>query len=261
MHTVMNTTDYTICNLDSQTYTTGNHDVGGYGSSSHHNSIYNHFNGLNANHLIGGSESSGHGTSGGGSSTGGGGYSYGHHPGHGGSPILQQQQQSNGHHGSSSSQCTLPIEIQPTCGPVSPYDTGGGSVISHTNNSGQYTTYGQHHHHQGFNPAYYTQGTAAGLMPNGCIPPDLSGASLSGSYPPSPYTDHLSYGPGGLMHPNQCSSPGGFVSNGGVPQNPGQAGEGPVTTYKWMTVKRSQPKTSPQSECTVFLFLLFYNNF
>lgn len=273
----MNTADYTICNLDSQTYTTqNNYDTSSHNHHHHHHhpqhagsviptSVYNHFNGINNGHNTGGTADN---------NTTHNNHQYSsyqthnnhsqHH--HGNISPQDQQQAINGH---LHTQCAaIPIEIQPTGAPVSPYDAtgtipvkiqptgtpvspyetaGGGTVISHTNN--QYGPYGPAT--GGQNYSYYAQGPPSGhLMPNGCLPPELSNA-IPGS-PAYPYPDHLAYGPGGLMtHPNQCSSPAGFVvsnGNGGPHQNSGQQGDGQVATYKWMTVKRSQPKTSPQSK-------------
>ena len=296
----MNSTDYTLCNLDSHTYTTPHHqgnsfnhsssnnsstENGGGGGGNHH-SYSSHFNGISHHH----NGHHGSNSNSGSNSTGNAGHHQHHHhitsghlvqtlvesssqpqyssPGYqgGNTPGLLQhhQHQPGHHHHNSAQQCSsLPIEIQPSCGPpVTPYDSGGGGgVIAHTNGPGP-QPYGPHYG-QGFAPpSYYAQGP--GL--NGCLTPDLP-TGHPGSPPgyPSPYPDHLAYGGAGgaLIHPaNPCSSPGVFLGSGGgggvgvVCQNGGgPQGEGPVTTYKWMTVKRSQPKTQSTGE---FVFAFFF---
>ena len=197
----MNSSEYTICNLDSQTYITRDlahfgqqeNGVGGSGGAYPHGAA---FNGLGDT------------------------AQYPYHP----SPTLHHP--GNAHNGVSS----LPLDISPhsqgqNCNPLH-YESGG--VISHT---GQ-VNYGGYHQAQAFSPYYAPPG--AGLMPNGCVTPDLPG---SPAYP-SPYPDHIGYSHGALMHP-QCTT-GGYLTNGHAQS--GQQSEGAVATYKWMTVKRAQPK-------------------
>ena len=112
--------------------------------------------------------------------------------------------------------------------PLPPYAEGPGSVITHTQHA--QVPYPMHCGSQGQQPyhPYYgglVNGDLAGHIPN------------SPGYPPA-YPD--SYSPS-MMGQHPCSTPGYGGTAGGQPASPDQ---GPVTTYKWMTVKRSQPKTT-----------------
>ena len=192
----MNSSEYTICNLDNQTYVT--HFGGHHGESG---SVYS-----------------------GGGGGGGGGFSglneagpYPYHP----SPTLHHASAHNG-------VPSLPVDISPhgqgpTCSPLSGYESGLGAQPTYT------AAYqGQ------FAPYYGAHG--AGLMPNGCVTPDLPG---SPAYPAAYPGDPLGYPPGSLMH-QQCAHPAAYL-NGHAPQ---QQNDSNVTTYKWMTIKRAQPKTT-----------------
>jgi hypothetical protein len=111
---------------------------------------------------------------------------------------------------------------------ASPLAYGGeGSVITHTQQVPyMHCAQGQ----QPYHPYYggLVNGDLTGHIPN------------SPGYPPA-YPD--SYSPG-MMGQHPCSTPG--YGGGSQPSSPDQ---GPVTTYKWMTVKRSQPKTNIDPIC------------
>ena len=234
-HIIMNTSDYTICNLDNQTYVT--HFGGGAGHGHHHHqenggsSVYSHgpvaaaFNGLHGDAGPPPPPPTGH---------------YPYQP----SPTLHHSTNAHSHNGVS----PLPVvdisphsQAQNNCSPL-PYD--GGSVISHVSQAAAGYVGG----YQGqFAPYYGAHGAAAaGLMPNGCMTPDLPG---SPGYP-APYPDPLGYGHGALMHP-QCANPGAYLNGHG--QN-SQQNDSNVTTYKWMTIKRAQPKTTTPGSYDVISF-------
>lgn len=181
---------YTICNLDSNTYTTHYNAAGGGagagggggGAGQEHHASY----GYDYDQYP-------HGYGGGGAAAGGGG---------GG--------------------CHMDVPA---------YSDPHGSVITHT----QHAPYAMHPcppppgHGQPYHPYY-------GGLVNG----DLAGQLASSpGYPPA-YPD--SYSPG-IMGQHPCSTPGYGLGGGTAGGQPAANDQGPVTTYKWMTVKRSQPKT------------------
>lgn len=113
-----------------------------------------------------------------------------------------------------------------------------GEAQGHQNWSG-----GQHHYppppHQG---RFYG---SAGMGFNGGIadmPPVPHGLPQNGGYPlgyPDPTNCNPLLGTPNSSAPGYCLSPHDHV---GLSSSPG-SDQGPVTTYKWMTVKRGTPKT------------------
>ena len=264
--------EYTLCNLDSQAHISAHHFAAANyhhsqslnsqnhessqngGSSTPNNNSYSSssaYNGLDMNNGSG----PGGGSGSNGSSSNGPGYPF--HPSP--TPGLAHVTSASAHNGSLSA---LPLDISPqahhsNCSPLSSYDS---AVIS------------SHHHHQHpsayqaaalgaagvayqgqptpFSPYYHHNPHTAGLItspPNGCISPaDLVGPAGAGYHHGYPH-DPLGYGHGALLHPQCGSGSGGFLSNGHGTGS-GSPTESNVATYKWMTIKRAQPKTSTTSE-------------
>ena len=201
---------YTICNLDNNTYTT------------HYNPDLNT------------SSSGGHGPSHHGAPGSHGPSSYGY-------PDYDQYPYgAGGGGGGASNGCHSGMEL----GSSLAYDPSN-SVITHTQHAAQAPGHyaAMHPGHCGpgqgqYHPYYggLVNGDLAGQLPN------------SPGYPPAGYPD--SYSPG-MMGQHPCTAPGYPPHMGGSAS--GQHGsspeQGPVTTYKWMTVKRSQPKTGTDRLC------------
>ena len=223
--------EYTICNLDNNTYSTSYPDP-----ISTSNYSYSNVN----NGLVDTGQQYGYGGPGPGS---------GHHHGNPGLQDLTGGQQQG--HG---------------MGPA--YDGTASGVLNHGSGPGQQPSvaYGLHpgacgggpgpnvaqNHGQTPYPPYY--GPPGNLGMNGSIP-DMSphhGMPNPG-YPGSCYPDHAD------CNPIMCNSPGTTMGYGvmcntqGLSSSPNHDQGTPTTTYKWMTVKRSTPKTGEKGDDRSFL--------
>nr|UCR60973.1 labial homeobox protein [Urechis unicinctus]UOF37924.1 labial homeobox protein [Urechis unicinctus] len=278
--------EYTLCNLDNHTYTSGFPGGGGSQGDQAPGSAqpYSVFPAVNDGTSHGGDSSGGH-------------YVNGNHtglPGHGGSLELSspahgalgpQQSLTSGsggqngggyggggdegegyphHHGGhhASDHPAGPNHY----GAMSGHCGGGGGGPSGPGPGLSPPHHHHHHLHPHHHPSHHSHypphhpGTGGFYGPSnmafsgglaGDMPPaHHPGMSGNAGYPGACYPDP-SCGPL-IGSPCNTSLPYGLAPHEhGLPSSPGDD-QGPVTTYKWMTVKRSTPKAGKTGDFTVF---------
>ncbi len=242
--------DYTLCNLDSHTYTTS-YPNGEIPSGFNYSAAVNHGYVDTGQFPYGGSGNSlalqGH-------HTGTMDLSQSHPGGASGHPTSEAEDQGpspigphyegplHGHHSSSPGhQPPGPYSLHPgTC-------SGNGGPV-HGHHPGQ-----NHHHHPGYPGTYYSHphhpAAPPGMLNGGTLAeiPHPGMANIPPGYTPYPDPDR--------GHNLLMSCPGGYDSQGNHPAGLGnhpQGDQGQSTaTYKWMTVKRGTPKAGryPRNLC------------